>query len=397
MQSSRDSSLWRSLAVAVGDGLAFGAGVIISQAAGRQLTAHSSSTTRSDSDPLAGRVDQIEQNLKRIERVDLTPAGSSAVDQKVLDAILGAIEARITEHTGQVERKLADLDARIAIELRSLDQQDNAIARNVSEDIQALHRQMVGLNREFGEAVAQIVADQVGSQVDARMAALEESLAPRIALVVEGALESRLAPMRREFEESIAARIGEQVAAQIESRTAAFEESMHREVSAAVESAVPVAVDSRVPAAMNASVGPLEQQLRAEIAEKELEITELRQRIADTDTNVLDLVLGIGEICRKAAAKISPPEELVEPEPTRHEPPAPQLLAPVVDSDVSIPVEMLAANGIGHGSEAIPEPELAAPVPGLTQEVKPSRLWRVPLVSSVVLATGSLVLRHFLY
>ena len=172
---------------------------------------------------------------------------------------------------------------------------------------------------------------------------------------------------------------------------------MQREVSAAVESAVPAAVDSRVPAAMNATVGPLEQQLRAEIAEKEREITELRQRIADTDTNVLDLVLGIGEICRKAASKISPPEETVDPEPARHEPLTPQESTPLVNEDFSMKVEIPSANGTPHAPEAAPEPELASSVPGFTQEVRPSRLWRVPLVSSVVLATGSLVLRHFLY
>src|SRR5580704_16942056 len=39
MQSSSDSSIWRSLAVAFGDGLAFGVGVKLSQNAARQIGA----------------------------------------------------------------------------------------------------------------------------------------------------------------------------------------------------------------------------------------------------------------------------------------------------------------------------------------------------------------------
>ena len=176
MQSSSDSSLWRSLAVAFGDGLAFGVGMKLTQAAGRQLTApRSSAPARSDPTPLADRVEQIEHNLKRIERVERAPvAGSGAVDQKVLEAIVNALEARLAEHSGQVERRLADQDARYAIELRSLDQQDHSIAKQAADDIGALQKQMLDLHREFGEAVARIVAEQVGIPVSNRLVNRQE-------------------------------------------------------------------------------------------------------------------------------------------------------------------------------------------------------------------------------
>ncbi len=368
MQSSRDSSLWRSLAVAFGDGLAFGVGVKLSQAAGRQLAAPQSSTpVRSDPTPLTERVEQIEQNLKRIDRAERTPmTGSSAVDQKVLEAIINALEARLAEHAGQAERRVADLEARLAIELRSLDQQDDSISRRAAEDIAALQQEMVGVNREFGEAVARIVADQVASQVQARAAALEQALPAKIALAVEADVGPRLASVRGEFQESLS---------QVQARVAALEQGLPAQIALAVQAAV----ETRLPAAMRAGLEPIEQQLRAELEAKDREIAELRQRLADTDSNVLELILGIGQICRQAARKLGPPVASAES-------------GPAQTTDPGVEPAPAAAENV----EA-PESEYDAPLPGFAQSQKPSRLWRVPLVSSLVLTTGGLVLRHFLY
>jgi hypothetical protein len=451
MQSSRDSSLWRSLAVAFGDGLAFGVGMKLTQAAGRQLTApHSSAPARFDSNPLAGRIEQIEHDLKRIERVERAPVtASGSVDQKVLEAIINAVEARLAEHGGQVERRLADLDARLAIELRSLDQQDNSISKRISEEIAALQKQMVGVNRQFGEAVARIVAEQVSSQVRAHAAALEQSLPARIAgaveaaveprlaaarselqgslatlvaeqvdsqvearvsaweqalpgriaLAVEAAMEPRLAAARRETQESLAALVAEQVASQVQARTAVLEASLQRQVPAAVEASVGTAV----PDAVSARVGPLEQQLRAQVEQKDREIAELRQRLADIDSNVLELILGIGQICRQAAARLAPPE--VSPEHVESAGPAAKTVneqAPAVaeeDLTGSSSGEVAGASGSSIAKENGDRPEGAgeASLPGFAQSQKSNRLWRVPLVSSFVVATGALVFRHFVY
>ena len=106
MQSSSDSSIWRSLAVAFGDGLAFGVGVKLTQNAARQIGVAS----RAGAGELPERLAQVEQAIKRIERA---PAGASAgMDQKILEAIVNALEARLKEHGGQVERRLADLEAK---------------------------------------------------------------------------------------------------------------------------------------------------------------------------------------------------------------------------------------------------------------------------------------------
>ena len=221
MQTSRDSSLWRSLAVAFGDGLAFGVGMKLTQTAARQVA-----PPRTESNVVTDRMDQVEQRVKRLEQ---TPAAAAPLDQKVLETIVAALEARLHEQAGQVDRRLADLEARITIELKSLDQKDHSIAGRIEEEIRTMQAEMINLHRQFGEAVARVVTDQVAAQVEARAGALESSLVARLAATVD----------------------------------------------AAVGKAVSVALSS-------------------ELERKDHEIAELRQRQANTDTNVMELVLGIG-------------------------------------------------------------------------------------------------------
>ena len=338
MQSSSDSSLWRSLAVAFGDGLAFGVGVKLTQNAARQMGAPPRSG--SGAGDLPERLASLEQTVKRIERAPAATSGG--MDQKVLEAIVNALEARLKEHGGQVERRLADLEAKIAIELKALDDQDHAVAQKVTGDLNALEGQMISLNREFGEAVAQIVAEQVKSHVEALAGALESAMEGRIAAAVEAAVGQRLAEMDRGMERRLAAMV-------------------------------------------SGRLEPMERQLRDEIGEKDREIAELRQRLADADTNLLEIVSGIGQICRQAAERMgrgTPPAATAVPMAT----PGPAPAAENGTEERPAPVEM-------------PAPQKASepPVPGFTQPQKPNRLWRVPLVSSLVmLVTGGLLLVHYL-
>jgi len=332
MQSSSDSSIWRSLAVAFGDGLAFGVGVKLSQNAARQIGA----PPRTGSGDLSERLANLEQTIKRIERAPVpAPAG---MDQKVLEAIVNALEARLKEHAGQVERRLADLEAKMAIELKALDEQDHAVAQKVTGELNALEGQMISVHREFGEAVARIVADQVALQVEARAAEVESSLEGRIAASVNAAVGRRLA-----------------------------------EIDSGVE--------HRLAAMVSARLEPVERQMREEIGEKDREIAELRQQLADADTTLLDIVSGIGQVCRQAAERMGRPAS-----PAATPMPAPAAAAEMTPEERAEPE-----------SESPPESSAEPPLPGFTQPQKPNRLWRVPLVSSLaMLATGGLILAHYL-
>jgi hypothetical protein len=333
----------------------------LAQAAGRLLAQPQPCAARSGATPSTDRVEQIEQNSERIERVELGPvAASEAVNRNVPEAIVDALEARLAEHAGLVERRVAGLEASLALELRSLVQQDHSIVKRVAGNIGALRQQMVSLHREFGEAVARIVAEQVSSQVQAHAAAWDQSIPERIA--------------------------------------------------SAVEAAVPAAIDTRLPAAVNASVARLEQQLRENLEQKDREIDELRQRLADTDTKVSELILGIGQICRQAAGKVAPPNGSPEAESAHRQSPSRAVNTP------TDPIPAGPGGGSGQFAElrsgpreptaqsllpAVPEDGAGpegdeGPAPGSAQARKASRLWRVPLVSSVVIVTSGLALQHFL-
>ncbi|HEY2014401.1 MAG TPA: hypothetical protein VGH38_12915, partial [Bryobacteraceae bacterium] len=223
MQSSSESSIWRSLAVAFGDGLAFGVGVKLSQNAARQKSA----LPHPETEGLADRLSQVEETVQRIARTPVVVAGAadpkSGMDQKVLEVIVAALEARLKEQAGLVDRRLADLDAKITLELKSLDEQDRLTAQQAAQDLNSLKEQMVSLNREFGEAVGRIVAEQVAahvsSQVEARAADLERLLDGRIRISVEALLEQRISRAVAAGLEPVAAQMASQVASQVEARS----------------------------------------------------------------------------------------------------------------------------------------------------------------------------------
>ena len=92
MQTRRDSSVWKSLAAAFGDGLAFGVGVKLSQNAARRP----------------------ETNSRR------ELAAPSPLDRKVLEAVATALEERLKEHAGQVERSMAAARHRVDEEMAGM-------------------------------------------------------------------------------------------------------------------------------------------------------------------------------------------------------------------------------------------------------------------------------------
>jgi uncharacterized protein (UPF0335 family) len=401
MESSRDSSFWRSLAVAFGDGLAFGVGMKLSQNAARNSARQV---------PAANRLEQIEERVERMERAPAlssappgkpgagrAAAGSGSFDQKVLEAVVNALEARLKENSVEVERRLADLEAKIALELQTLHLQDQSIAsgaqawvddtrlqfneqvsavrERVEKEVGALHGQVVSLNREFAEAVARIVDEQVGgtvkSQVDALGHALEQKLAGAVEQQVAQAVEARLGAVE------------EQMAATVEKRLAAAEQTVEARIDAA---------EQRVAAALRSEFEGLERDLRTQLDRKDREVAELRQRVAESDSAALDFVAGVGDLCRRTAERIAGPAALGPPIPpitaksadpaTVSEPPPPPPTA-----GLSAP----AASGSEPGAEAIHDP----PLPGFARP-RQSRQWSFPIVSSLFVATAGMLLLHYL-
>jgi len=308
-------------------------------------------------------MEQVEQRLERMERAPAllaaasTAAGSAArpgsgagaFDQKVLEAVVNALEARLKEHSGQVERRLTDLEAKIAIELQSLHQQDQSIAsgaethldevrrqfgerasaaqERLERDLAALRAEVVAVNREFAEAVSHIVDQRVAGSVKERADALEQTLDRKLAAAAQ-TVEERLAGAVREqagglerqitsaaemrlgaMEHHVSAAVQSQLGAveqQVSAAVAAHFELLDRQVAATVEARA-AAIEDAVANALRSEFHSLEKELREAMDRKDREIAELRERLADSDRAAMDFVAAVGDLCRRSVDRIAKP------------------------------------------------------------------------------------------
>jgi hypothetical protein len=390
MQSSRDSSVWRSLAVAFGDGLAFGVGMKLTQPAGHTPV----DAPQTDLNPLARRLEEMEQRIAEIgtRPVALAPPEKVAIasqpfDQKVLEAVVNALEARLREHASQVERQITELQAKITIELNTLDRQDRAVAERAQASMAALQEQIGGelsairhaveadrrnLQDQLGNLhhdVASVVTEQLDAirkTADADRQDLQAQLG-NLHNDVADVLSEQLDGIRKTAEadrQNVEDRIGNlhhDIADVLSEQMETLQQQLRDEIRQSAGNIAALAASAADAAADN-RLAPL----RTALAAKDLEIVELRARLESGDRATLDLLQGVGEICRRAAERYTRPEEPAAPQ-IPEEPAAPAPAESVSETDV----------------------------PGFAQTQPPGKLWRVPLVSSLVLTTGAMVMMHF--
>ncbi|MBZ5576467.1 MAG: hypothetical protein LAP40_07920 [Acidobacteriia bacterium] len=336
MDNSRDSSVWRSLAVAFGDGLAFGVGMKLTQNAAGKPGAPAPSD-------FAGRLARIEQRMDRA-----AAAGASNLDPGVLDAMMHALEARLQENAGLVDRSLAELEVKLAMELNALRQQDQALASATEGHLDEVHQ---ASNQQIAALRKQVNDDR-------------------------SALQAQVVALHREFAAAVADIVEEQVANQVEQRVAE---------------------------AVGAQLDAVEQRLREEIRQaasaKHREIADLRQRITENDRNVLDVLLTVGDQFRQAAGRLGAPPVLTAadalaeagpvpadaasavPEPPQGAPPASE-----PDDPPSLPPRLPPAMDLHRDSD----------LPGFAQPRKASAVWNIPLVTSFVITAGCFVVLQYL-
>src|SRR5260370_21515265 len=196
MKTSRDSSVWRTLAGAFGDGLAFGVGVPVTRSAARLAATRSGTTELSPT---------------------ITP-----LHHRAADAVLTAIDGQFTEIGGRFDRRLAELEGKIRTELDELDAQDHELAegvevridglrgeiaqavaaqrQNIDADMRVLRAQMTAVHKEFAENLARLMDEQIVKTIDARLqagrGALRETIREeaRLSVKEERTVELRVAP-----------------------------------------------------------------------------------------------------------------------------------------------------------------------------------------------------------
>jgi len=315
MQNSRDSSVWRTLAVAFGDGLAFGVGVTLTRNAAR-LAATRSATP--ELRPINDRITEIEQRMERARAAGSLPLAGAPLNHRAADAVLKAIDGRFTELGGQIDRRLAELEVKVKIELGALDAQDHSLAAGVETRLDVLR----------GEITEAVAAQRQSIDADMR------------------GLRAQMTAIHKEFAETLARLVDEQIATTIATRLQAVEEELRETV-----------------------------REESRLSGQDQQIAELRQRVESQDRNLLSLVMALGHSCLEAAERISPAESPVPPPP----PPA--------------------ASGAGGSltpEEIRVEPAADPELPGFARARPRQPLWRIPIVSSFLAATGGLLLLHYL-
>ncbi|HJT89816.1 MAG TPA: hypothetical protein VJ732_18225 [Bryobacteraceae bacterium] len=355
MENPGDSSVWRSLAVAFGDGLAFGVGM--------KLTHNAAGKAASPFPPdLAGRLARVEERMDRLELAP-APAAGAAFDRQLLDSLVHAVDTRLKESAGHMDRCLAELEAKIAVELNSLRQQDRSLAaqmedferqfggqaaslrRQMEEDGAALQKQVVALHREFAAAVANIVEEQVANQVEAAQREIESRLSAGRAAeeaLVRGIIEREIGPIELRLYDEIAK----------------------------ATARMPEAAASATQAAIAGQIGPL----RDRVGFQGQELETLRRQVEANDHNILDVILAIGNLCRQAAERSQSPVPGKPPAPTE----APET-----------------APGAACGP-APAEPLGDSQLPGFAQPGKVKAFPRIPLFSSFLITAAGLLLLHFM-
>jgi hypothetical protein len=388
MESSRDSSVWRSLAVTFGGGLALGAvGMKLTQTALRPAEV----APRPESNVLTDRLSSMEKRLERVEHtpapprpaapapapaapVTAVPTAAIPIDQKVLEAVIGAVDARLHEHAGQVERRLADMEARLAVN----GQRDHQIEHQLRQEAVALRTKTEQELSQMRESLARTVTVQTAMHAEV------QTLRQQNEHLVD-AIDQRFDDMRQDYSQQVAD-VRENFSQAFEAQAAAQEkrlDQLQQSMEARMVNAATVAAVDRV----DQQLAPL----RAEIHQKEQELAELRQRLADSEQSVLDVIMAVGAACRQAADRISAPRE----QPPAAPPAPPTVAAPVTTEAVAEP---LAAEP-GDTPELAPdvEPKPIQSVPDfLNGTARRTASWRIPLVSSVLVSTGYFVLMHFL-
>jgi hypothetical protein len=394
MESSRDSSVWRNLAVTFGGGLALGAvGMRLTQTALRPVEVAPRPEPQPRPQPEEGRLDRMERRLERIEKMPpAAPTVASQIDQKVLEAVVGAVDARINQHAGQVERRIADLEAKFTVELQSLHQQHRQIGEVTDKNFAELQRQFrqeaMGLRtavtedlRHFQEIVVKTAAEQAAVRSEL------QTLHQQDERIIDSA-EQRFADLREECHQEIAA--------QLETRVKGLEQSLEgRMVTAAAAAAAAKFDEQLVP-------------LRNEVEQKERELVELRQKLAESERAVLDVILSIGDVCRHAADRIGGPSPM---------PPAASQIPAVVPDAPRAELHPTVAATVEPAASPIPGPTLPAPsaverlpvpplavdpslaqsIPDFLSDANGTRNWRIPLVSSfLVMSACCVALMHYL-
>ena len=117
VEKSKKLSFLRSLALALGHGLLFGVAVKLVQGSAKRREEAVSGLGR-----LAERLRKMEDHSRQAQTIDREAVMKTGegLDRRVLDKVIVALESRLTEHVGHVDRRIAEMDAQVSIDLKAV-------------------------------------------------------------------------------------------------------------------------------------------------------------------------------------------------------------------------------------------------------------------------------------
>jgi len=186
MANSPDPSVWRKLAIALGDGLAFGVGVKLTRVGARQPGAPLPETG-----PLLERFAEMERRLEAMCLAlpgPASPPPAAGFNRQALEGVartlVDAFDARLQEQAERMEQRLARFQSR-------LDHQD-APAATASDsriaEVQAGYRELAAEFRERLEAEC--------AALDERLTAVHGELCQALPRAADAAVERELAGLK---------------------------------------------------------------------------------------------------------------------------------------------------------------------------------------------------------
>jgi uncharacterized protein YktB (UPF0637 family) len=279
MEKSNRFSILGSLAMAFGDGLLFGVAVKLVQGSTRCREEQVTGLGR-----LAERLRKMEDQDRQAQTIDgeaLMKPGEG-FDRRVLDKVIVALEARLTEHVGHVERRIAEMDAQVAIDLKAV--LNHAASQNSAFDkaVQQIEAEV----RASMEAVQRQGAEQVLG-VDVKLTALQDALPAKFREIVDAvrqAMEARLA-----LELQALAAPTQQALQQLEGKLTTLREELPPKIRQIVE-AVEAALDARMGAGdrVVASIGEEVRDSMEGVAQLRAALGAVTARLESGDQRAAD-------------------------------------------------------------------------------------------------------------
>jgi hypothetical protein len=256
MKHQGDSSILKSLAVAFGDGLAFGVGVKIAQVSSRK---------RAEAAPAELAAAPVAAPVAPAAPAAMVEAPAESLDLQLLSKVLASIDAKLVQHMGKVEQRLAQSETQMGADLKALDNKQAQQSSNSQAALEEIHATLT-------ERVK--TAEREAQSVESRVAGF-----------IESAVESR-----------------------VQARVQVIEERLHQDIVEAGDRTAKLLVQT-IETKMLARIEELEGELRSQADT----IRSLRAEADGSRQKLHETLEGIGRVCQEAVRELETQPETAGP------------------------------------------------------------------------------------